>query len=482
MDLKEKKFLIWKSNTEDFNKWRSEHDVLEIIKYISTHSESFQEWLSSNSISISDVVTVVPTRRIFIGNEHNKMFELNGNTYDSYFCWRKKTNDNRPFVINDNGNKYYDFDTKNNSFMFRSNRQYTRENTIISSQILLFGDLPLMKIGDIKLASDFGLFQRNLDFLDLDNIELNDDSMMYSGLDVFYSSVRNFKINNCKVQFFSFNNSFCSNLSISNSSIYKLDLVDCSMNDGVFGFSIEKSKLDKFSVIGTWLENIWMSDTQVKGFHYIPKKFIHKYNQTYNIRTIYENIKSLRLAFESSGNEILASKFYYLEKQYKRKCFKLFVDDIGIRRKFGGPYWIIVINFFKKEYSFKNACMYIGWLNQYYFDLSRSREFHELIRDQLLSYISWLTWGYGEKPFRIILNSVLLMLLFSFIYFFSSNEMLSGNVVNSIYYSAITFTTLGYGDIVPKTDLLKLAAAIEAVLGAFSMGLIVAGYTIKARS
>lgn len=482
LEINEQKFRIWKSDINDFNKWRSKNDVLTILNYISTHSESFREWLNFNKITIDDVVSVVPTRRIFVGNEHSQLFELNGNSYESYFYWREKINDTRPFVINDNLNEFYNFDTKNNSFSFRSNRQYLIDNTVVNSQIFLFGELPLLKIGDIKLASDFGLFQRNLDFLDLDGIELYDDTMMYSGLDIFYSSVRNFEINNCKVQFFSFNNCFCSNLTIKNSSIYKFDIVNCSMNDGIFGFTIEKSKMDKFSITNTWLENIWMSDTQVKGFKYIPQKYIHKYNQTYNIRTIYENIKTLRLAFESSRNEILASKYYYLEKQYKRKCFKTFVDDIGIKRQYGGPYTRIALNFLKKEYTFKNSCMYMGWLSQYYFELVKSSEYRQLIREQLLSYISWVTWGYGEKPLRIILNSLSVMFLFSSIYFFSSNQMLSGNLVNSMYYSVITFTTLGYGDIVPTTDVLKLFSAAEAVLGAFSMGLIVAGYTIKARS
>jgi glucose uptake protein GlcU len=126
--------------------------------------------------------------------------------------------------------------------------------------------------------------------------------------------------------------------------------------------------------------------------------------------------------------------------------------------------------------------MYIRWLNQYYFDLFRNKDFHHLLREQLLSYISWLTWGYGEKPFRIIFNSLCIILLFSGIYFFSSNQNLSNNSINSIYYSIITFTTLGYGDIVPNTDGLKLVSAIEALIGAFSMGLIIAGYTTKVRS
>ena len=86
--------------------------------------------------------------------------------------------------------------------------------------------------------------------------------------------------------------------------------------NGNYGFLIEKSKLDGFSVKNTWLDNIWMFDTQAKGFDYFPKKYIHKYNLSYNVRTIYENFRTLRVAFESAGNETLASKYFYLEKVY----------------------------------------------------------------------------------------------------------------------------------------------------------------------
>ena len=82
-----------------------------------------------------------------------------------------------------------------------------------------------------KLSSDFGLLDRNLDFTDLDDIDLNDNSMMFSGLDLYGSSIRNLKIINSQTQFFSLRKCFCSNLAISGSSISKLDINDCSMNE-----------------------------------------------------------------------------------------------------------------------------------------------------------------------------------------------------------------------------------------------------------
>jgi voltage-gated potassium channel Kch len=48
--------------------------------------------------------------------------------------------------------------------------------------------------------------------------------------------------------------------------------------------------------------------------------------------------------------------------------------------------------------------------------------------------------------------------------------------MDCIYYSTITFTTLGYGDILP-TGGLRIIALLEAFFGALSIGFLVAGFS-----
>ena len=43
----------------------------------------------------------------------------------------------------------------------------------------------------------------------------------------------------------------------------------------------------------------------------------------------------------------------------------------------------------------------------------------------------------------------------------------------NLYFSAVTFTTLGYGDIQPASDAAQLLASIESFLGALLMALLV---------
>jgi len=88
--------------------------------------------------------------------------------------------------------------------------------------------------------------------------------------------------------------------------------------------------------------------------------------------------------------------------------------------------------------------------------------------------------GYGEKPYRIVLSALAAILLFAFLY--ASFHMVENTVApgsplgwsDYIYYSTITFTTVGYGDFIPRPFApFRLLAACEAFLGVFLTGLFI---------
>jgi hypothetical protein len=88
--------------------------------------------------------------------------------------------------------------------------------------------------------------------------------------------------------------------------------------------------------------------------------------------------------------------------------------------------------------------------------------------------------GYGEKPYRIILTAFSTILLFAFLYFSLGAVERSGQAAYTmqwfdyIYYSTITFTTVGYGDFVPKAFApFRIMAAAEAFCGVFVTGLFI---------
>jgi len=52
-------------------------------------------------------------------------------------------------------------------------------------------------------------------------------------------------------------------------------------------------------------------------------------------------------------------------------------------------------------------------------------------------------------------------------------------VVNPIYFSVVTFTSLGYGDIQPTSVFMKVAAASEALVGLALMALFILAWARK---
>ncbi|GAA0787582.1 MULTISPECIES: pentapeptide repeat-containing protein [Pseudomonadati] len=101
--------------------------------------------------------------------------------------------------------------------------------------------------------------------------------------------------------------------------------------------------------------------------------------------------------------------------------------------------------------------------------------------------------GYGEAPLRVIGFSMVLILFCALCYFFTglsySNQIHQFNfsnhfeqninlLLNCIYYSVVTFTTLGYGDFIP-IGYSKAVAAIEAFTGSFTIALFVVVFVKK---
>lgn len=96
------------------------------------------------------------------------------------------------------------------------------------------------------------------------------------------------------------------------------------------------------------------------------------------------------------------------------------------------------------------------------------------------SLVMSILCGYGEKPQRIVLSAFLTIMLFALLYgLLGAVEASSGQAVtlrwsDYIYYSTVTFTTVGYGDFVPKASaVFRFLAAFEAFLGVFLSGLFI---------
>lgn len=91
-----------------------------------------------------------------------------------------------------------------------------------------------------------------------------------------------------------------------------------------------------------------------------------------------------------------------------------------------------------------------------------------------------MLFGYGERPVTVLVASAIVIIICAFVYsapdmlVYRSGENQPASFVQGLYFSMITFTTLGYGDLYPNPHgLCRLIAMTEAVAGVCLMALFV---------
>jgi hypothetical protein len=114
-------------------------------------------------------------------------------------------------------------------------------------------------------------------------------------------------------------------------------------------------------------------------------------------------------------------------------------------------------------------------------DLYRQRQW----RRWLGSYALDVLWGYGERPSRLMACALAFCVLCAACYFFmgirAGERCIAGtgslptveHVFECLYFSVVTFNTVGYGDVTPCGVASRAVAALEAFAGVFTMGLFV---------
>ncbi len=120
-------------------------------------------------------------------------------------------------------------------------------------------------------------------------------------------------------------------------------------------------------------------------------------------------------------------------------------------------------------------------MRRFIMDQNFLKEFRERSRTtKVFYYIWWITSDCGRSMARWCAWTLLLLVLFGFLYMVTGVDYGEHRTwLSPFYYSVVTLTTLGYGDVVPAGTAAQIVAMIEVVTGYIMLGGLLSIFTNK---
>ncbi len=499
---------LWALSPEEFNKWRQNHDLPLLFEFFREKLPGFSEWLAKYEPEKDYFLKIVPSSKIFKGDSDLVIVEYEQSNEEKlittivpsvdvinsipkrfkdiqvnikrtvpfvpYLLWGKRKFKKEKFIAHDVRNHQY-----SNSFVFNSwqggDPKMSRAN--------LFQDFSVLKLGGIEIRSRssgrYILFGgRNLDFVDLDSLWVNGISTGPRLTEISYSSLRDVQFSNEWYSFFSFFDCHIENMLVKDGKIQDFQFI----NNGFMDIKFNSVSINKLVFENSYVR-MDFERCDINEIRYIPPK-------RRSIEGAFQNYRKIRTAYQNIGKRIEARRYYYLERWAETKmlasCITHNRDSFPLKRKYGGTIFDIYDQFKNEQFGFKESIEHLGSVIWFYIRIFLIPKYlikaTKYFLQSTFSFVDFLIWGYGERPFRVFVFVLLTIFSFSAAFYHSNHPELNNLLGNSIYFSIITFTTLGYGDINPKgySDL-RMLCSLEALIGVLLMGLFVAGFANRSK-
>lgn len=440
---------LWQLSPEKFNEWRREHDYPLIWALLVASLPHFGDWMTEQKIDKSVIFQIGIARFIssrcilslcvYMSDDKVRLYETASAALESLRKSGLIRSETRfePYVMWLAGKHDQNELKKVQSLLSVS------ENNRGEAQVL--GKHRLLNLGGLELKTPI-ISGRLLDFTCLDELVL-DGAVNNSKVYLWHCSAKGVRINGGVIGL----DLFDSLLWDHRAWAKKREL---ALEDGVFqDFTIECEEI-RFHSSRAVLKNF---NVRAKSFdatmeHTNLDKVQVAYNDNGRIdhseaSKLYRNAKRL---FSSVGDTVDAGECYYQEKVHEMKSL-------------ASPRALF------KESWLRSGILKKGLLSVLCYLKCASK------------FISFITWGFGERPIRSLLMSMVVILLATLTYFLAPDSVTHHHLGRSLYFSIVTFVTLGYGDISQTSSPLQLLSAIEAFSGMFLTGLFLAGFASKTK-
>ncbi|RZK40311.1 MAG: hypothetical protein EOO90_15465 [Pedobacter sp.] len=464
---------LWKLSSSEFNKYRRENDLKNLFEVFEKKLPLFNEWLESHKFSIDFILSTDKPGSFFYGLTDIILFkyENEGRIYFSFYAIEDEAHDKRLKKVKlEDNQQVFQF----TPYLIWAQTKLGKKKIIPAAHsgevdsfifnIINAPDVPeisrntivpgfkVIKLGATEVDNAWALVDRNLDFADLDFLEIKSDSGSNREINILYSSCRHMKITNSEINFTTFKGCHFFNLVVNNSRMYHVNFENCDL----FKVDFNEAQLSNLAIEMCSVSGISFNKVEVDNLIYNPPKEERHVNKIGTYQNVADNYKRLRVLYQNNGHRVETSDAYFMERLYEYK------------------YNLHSMRFFA---AFKQI-----WKVDFNYAWPDIRENFTKLWNVIADFISLLIWGFGEKPFRTLLFTLATVIIYSLIYYFSDVTAIGGNYRNCLYLSSIMFSTLGFGDYTPfATSDLKLVLASESLIGAFTFGLFIAGYANKSK-
>jgi len=297
-----------------------------------------------------------------------------------------------------------------------------------------------------------------------------------------YNTFTNCKFNN--IEFYNctffgniFSNCLFKNVIFVNCNFYNINecILICNSKTIFIDCQFKNCNMEKSIFQNVDLHNIKFEHTNLKGA-ILKKVYINNVCITDCDCRSFKIINSDVKEFEFEDN--------YLTKFDEHT----FIDKIKIDKRYKKSY-AVAFKVYKGIASKFEANALLNNAGEYYY-MSKCMEYKSLTgMNKVKAAIFWLLCGYGERPTFALITSLEIVLVFAIMYMLTGLSVgeyvisykdvslqgfpyqnLDRDFMKSLYFSIVTFTTVGYGDITP-IGYSVLLSGIEMMLGVTMVGI-----------
>ncbi|MDO9578555.1 MAG: potassium channel family protein [Candidatus Cloacimonadales bacterium] len=211
-----------------------------------------------------------------------------------------------------------------------------------------------------------------------------------------------------------------------------------------------------------------------KNLHNIKGKIQKLNTLSYELIQVRSIIKFIISVTDKNNLRKIQQKYYFLSKEFEMMILRTGVIDNGVSDY---PQ-------FAPKISYPNDLVEVI---KFYPQISNSKGSKKLklwIKIQFLKFINFIDngfWGYGFSLIKIIRSSIFVIIFYSCLMQFGCIQVIDTvkkipvkEFFNYLYFSIVTFSSLGYGDIIPKSvGFSRILIASEAIVGIIFISLII---------